>query len=190
MNPMRIFYTVCAAWVAAEVILLLVKRSRRDDVSRRDQGSVWIIWMAVSISAFAGGMLTAVRSARMPSALIPYAFWTGLALIVAGFLIRIVAMMTLRRYFTVDVAIAKDHKVIDTGLYAIVRHPAYFGSFVSFLGLGLAFVNWLSLAVMLTVPGLAIAHRMRIEERALVDALGDQYRAYALRTKRLIPGVF
>jgi protein-S-isoprenylcysteine O-methyltransferase Ste14 len=36
----------------------------------------------------------------------------------------------------------------------------------------------------------AFAYRIHVEERALTEALGDQYRAYAAGTKRLIPGLF
>ncbi len=167
---MRILVAVCAGWVACELVLLFAKRSRAADVTRRDQGSVWVLWLVFTVCAFLGGMLSSVRETRFPPAARPYAIWVGIALIILGFVIRVAAILTLRRYFTVDVAIAKDHKVIDTGLYRTVRHPSYFGSFLSFLGLGLAFLNWLSLA--------------------LINALGDEYRAYAARTKRFIPGVF
>ena len=118
-----------------------------------------------------------------------WAFFT-IALIVAGVVLRWAAIATLRRYFTVDVAIRSDHRVVSPGLYGIVRHPMYLGSFLSFVGLGIAFMNWLSVVVIATVTALAFAYRISVEERALVTALGDDYRAYAARTKRLIPGVF
>jgi len=126
----------------------------------------------------------------MPAPIRPYAFWGGLALIVVGFAIRLIAIFTLRRYFTVDVAIAKDHKVIDRGLYGVIRHPSYSGSLLSFLGLGIAFMNWLSLAIMIIGPAIGIGYRIAVEERTLIGALGEDYRIYAVRTKRLVPGVF
>ncbi|HSP16084.1 MAG TPA: isoprenylcysteine carboxylmethyltransferase family protein [Thermoanaerobaculia bacterium] len=190
MNPMRVFLVVVILWVGSEFVLLFAKRSRSGDASQKDQGSVWVLWLVFTVCAFLAGTFQSVPETRMPALLRPWAFWTGLALIVVGFVLRLTAIFTLRRYFTVDVAIARDHKVIDTGLYGIVRHPSYTGSLVSFLGLGVAFANWVSLAIMIIGPALAIAYRIRIEERALLSALGDSYRAYAARTKRLIPGVF
>ena len=189
MNPSRILIAVSAVWVGCEILLMFLKRSGKD-TSRQDRGSMTALWVTIAASCFLGGFAASVSATRMPRGIRIYAFFGGLALIVLGFALRLAAIFTLRRYFTVDVAIAKDHKVIDTGLYGIVRHPSYVGSFISFLGLGLAFVNWLSLAIVVIGPTIAFAYRIRIEERALIDALGDEYRAYAARTKRFIPGVF
>jgi protein-S-isoprenylcysteine O-methyltransferase Ste14 len=114
----------------------------------------------------------------------------GVALIVLGLAIRWTAVVTLWRYFTVDVSIRRDHRVIQHGIYRIIRHPAYLGSLISFIGLGVTFMNWLSLAAIVIGTLIVFSYRIAVEERALVTALGDEYRAYAARTKRLIPGVF
>ena len=87
-------------------------------------------------------------------------------------------------------AIASDHKVIQDGLYRIVRHPSYAGSLLSSIGLGLAFQNGLSFAVVLLLAIAAISYRISVEEDALTTALGDEYRRYAARTKRLVPGIY
>jgi protein-S-isoprenylcysteine O-methyltransferase len=58
------------------------------------------------------------------------------------------------------------------------------------VGLGLCFGNWLTI-LFLTVPIIgAFLWRIRIEERALTGALGEDYRAYMRRTKRLIPWLY
>jgi len=190
MKPNTILEIVAGSWVACEVALLFIKRSRKEDVTRHDSGSMNLLWMSIAAACFLAGSVTRFSATRMPPLMRWPAFWTGIALIVIGFAIRLAAIFTLRRYFTVDVAIAKDHQVIDRGLYGIVRHPSYAGSILSFIGLGLAFMNWLSLAIVVIGPSLAFVYRIRVEERALTDALGDAYRAYAARTKRLIPRVF
>jgi protein-S-isoprenylcysteine O-methyltransferase Ste14 len=61
---------------------------------------------------------------------------------------------------------------------------------MTILGFGLALTNGLSLAIMLVLPGLAYAFRMRVEEAALREAFGEEYRDYMRRTKRLIPFIF
>ena len=126
--------------------------------------------------------------ARMPNARM--ALDTGIALIVAGVIIRAIAIATLWRYFSVDVTIRKDQALIQHGPYALVRHPAYTGSLLSFIGLGVAFGSWLSLAIVTVAAFAGFAYRIAIEERALVEHFGDAYRSYSARTKRLIPGVF
>ncbi|PYL73808.1 MAG: hypothetical protein DMF22_00625 [Verrucomicrobia bacterium] len=80
--------------------------------------------------------------------------------------------------------------MIDSGPYRHIRHPTYTGALLAFVGLGFCFGNWLSI-LFLTVPIIAaFLWRIRIEERALTDALGEDYHAYAARTKRLIPFVY
>jgi len=190
MSATAILLTVCGIWVACEFLIISIKRSNPSEAARDDRYSILVLILTLAISPFVGSILTSVRATRMPQSIAPYAFWGGIALIIIGFMIRLAAIFTLRKYFTVDVAIAKDHKVIDHGVYGIVRHPAYAGSLMSFFGLGLAFMNWLSLAVLIIGPAIGIWFRVRVEEDALTGALGDDYRAYASRTKRFIPGVF
>ena len=48
----------------------------------------------------------------------------------------------------------------------------------------------LSLAILVVLPRLAYAFRMRVEEAVLRAACGDEYRDYKRRTKRLIPFIF
>lgn len=117
-------------------------------------------------------------------------FILGLVLMAAGILIRQWAIVTLGRFFTVDVRVREDQTVVDRGPYRWVRHPAYTGLFVFFVGLGLALGNWASLAVLATVPTAGLVARMRSEERALLDGLGEPYRRYAATRRRLFPGIW
>ena len=114
----------------------------------------------------------------------------GVAVFAAGVSLRWYAIAYLGRLFTFDVAIAVDHRVIDTGPYRRVRHPAYTGSLLSFVGLGVCGGNALSLLVLVTPIALAFARRIVIEEAALTAALGSRYVDYAARTKRLVPFVY
>ena len=59
-----------------------------------------------------------------------------------------------------------------------------------FVGMGLALSNWLSLLLLVITSIAVYTYRVRIEERVLLDTVGDAYRAYAKRTKRFIPFVF
>jgi protein-S-isoprenylcysteine O-methyltransferase Ste14 len=120
----------------------------------------------------------------------PFLGYLGCLLIMAGLLIRWLAISTLRRQFTVNVSIVKDHKIIDTGIYAFIRHPAYLGSLLSFLGLGLAFESWICLLIVFILPLMATLYRISVEEKVLNDHFGQEYSDYTMRTKRLIPKVF
>jgi protein-S-isoprenylcysteine O-methyltransferase len=104
--------------------------------------------------------------------------------------LRWYSIFFLGRFFTVDVAVAADQHVIDTGPYRFIRHPSYTGVLLAFLGLALCFGNAATL-FMLVVPTTAVfLYRIRIEEAALQSGLGEPYKQYMQRTKRLLPFVY
>jgi protein-S-isoprenylcysteine O-methyltransferase Ste14 len=114
----------------------------------------------------------------------------GLSFLIAGISIRWAAIYALGNFFTGTVVIMDNHRLIRAGLYKHLRHPAYTGSLIAHLGLGLSFSNWFSL-VLSVVPFLvAVTYRIHVEEQALTEAFGDEYRDYSRDTKRLIPNVY
>src|SRR6266550_697607 len=114
----------------------------------------------------------------------------GLALLIFGIIIRWRAIRDLGRYFTSTVRIKDNHRLIRTGLYGHLRHPAYTGALVAHLGLGMTFANWYSVALS-SIPYLfAAMYRIQVEEQVLVAEFGQEYLDYAHTTKRLIPKVY
>ena len=59
-----------------------------------------------------------------------------------------------------------------------------------FLGLGLGIGNWISVVIIIVPIFSVFLWRMGIEEAALLEALGEPYRSYMNRTKRLIPMIY
>lgn len=57
-------------------------------------------------------------------------------------------------------------------------------------GLGLGMANWISVLICCVVPLLGLLPRIRVEEAELVRVLGEPYRDYRRRTRRLVPGVW
>jgi protein-S-isoprenylcysteine O-methyltransferase Ste14 len=103
---------------------------------------------------------------------------TGILMITLGLVLRWIAIFSLGRQFTVDVAITQGHQLIRTGIYKVLRHPSYAGSLLSFLGLGLAFSNYLSVVVIFVPICAAFLYRIHIEEKTLVATFGDEYLNY------------
>ena len=183
-----LLFAVCFfAWALFELWVNL--RQWGQGALNRDAFSRYLIIIGMLL-AFALAVLATRLHAFDFAAARAELFWLGLALMVAGLLFRLVAIRQLGRYFVPEVAIQPGQRVIDKGLYRYLRHPSYTGTFVTILGYALALGNWLSLAVMLLVPGLVYGLRMWIEEAALIEAFGEEDRAYSRRTKRLIPFVF
>jgi protein-S-isoprenylcysteine O-methyltransferase len=111
-------------------------------------------------------------------------------LFVAGLLLRWWAIVTLGRFFTVDVTLEKDHVLVELVPFRMVRHPSYTGVLLAFAGFALSLGNWAALLVILLPIGAAFIHRMNVEENALSGALGPQYTDYMRRTKRLMPFIY
>jgi protein-S-isoprenylcysteine O-methyltransferase Ste14 len=83
----------------------------------------------------------------------------------------------------------RDHAVVETGPYAVVRHPFYAADPLIFLGLGLWLESYTAVLCAL-VPTALMLLRLTLEERLLRDALPG-YRAYTTRVRyRLVPGLW
>jgi protein-S-isoprenylcysteine O-methyltransferase Ste14 len=113
-------------------------------------------------------------------------FYVGAGMIIVGVLVRQYAIVTLGLLHTLDVTTRPAQPVVEGGPYRWVRHPSYAGAMLTGAGILLCSTNWLSLACYALVVA-TYAYRIRVEESALTADLGEPYRAYMRRTKRLIP---
>jgi len=92
-------------------------------------------------------------------------------------------------YLSRTIEVQKGQKVIDTGLYGVVRHPMYSATLLLFLSMPLVLGSVYSFLIFLAYP-LIIAKRIKHEEQFLETEL-DGYRAYQQKVKyRLIPFVW
>jgi len=88
------------------------------------------------------------------------------------------------------IVIEKDHQLITTGVYRVVRHPMYFAGLLGALGVGIAFGSILVTAIGVVIDLVSYGYRIATEEQLLKQEFGDAYEEYAERTKRLIPFVY
>jgi protein-S-isoprenylcysteine O-methyltransferase Ste14 len=104
--------------------------------------------------------------------------------------IRFWAVRELGHAFRTTVEVHDGQDVVDTGPYRLVRHPSYTGLLLIAAGFGLGGGNWPGLALCVVLPALATLRRIRVEENEMIEVLGEPYRDYVTRTKRLFPGVW
>jgi protein-S-isoprenylcysteine O-methyltransferase len=176
-------------YLVSEILLNVTRRSRSKTGTKQDRSTLGTIWLVIAVSIMAGVFVAQnFRAAALPHARMFAS--AGLVLFFAGLILRWWAIITLGRFFTVDVAIEKDHELVERGPFRIVRHPSYSGVLLAFVGLGLSLGNWAALLVILIPIGAAFIHRMNVEEDALFRALGPRYAEYMKRTKRLVPFVY
>jgi len=170
----------------SEVVLALTRRSTAKTASK-DANSLRVLWVVIIICIWLSLVAQKVwRGAILPSWCVPI----GVVLFTGGLILRWYSIIHLGRFFTVNVAIADDHQLVDTGPYRFLRHPSYTGALLAFIGFGVVLRNCASILIISLPVGFAFMYRIQVEERALVEAFGDRYRAYMRRTKRLIPLVY
>jgi protein-S-isoprenylcysteine O-methyltransferase len=177
------------AWPVAEYVLGRVRRASRESHDVRDRGSQGLLWVAIAISVTAGIFAQRIGSGGFGFTLAARG-WLSLALLVAGISLRVWAIHSLGKFFTVQVALHADHRVVRAGPYRWLRHPSYSGALIAFAGLGILAGNAWSLGIILIGTGAAFAYRIAVEERALRGRLGEEYAEYSRTTKRLIPFVY
>ncbi|HYY95134.1 MAG TPA: isoprenylcysteine carboxylmethyltransferase family protein [Pyrinomonadaceae bacterium] len=154
-----------------------------------DRGSLALFDASGVLSVPAGIILGFTDYGRMRSGA-AFVETAGLVLLVAGTALRRAAIRELWSYFTVNVSILEGQKVVRRGLYRYMRHPSYTGLLLRYLGFGLAFANWFSVALIFLPLCGATLYRIGVEEAALRERFGEEYASYARATKRLIPGIY
>ena len=176
-------------YLVSEILLTLTRRSRSKTGTKQDRSTLGIIWLVIAVSIIAGVFVAQnFRAAALPYGRVFAS--AGVVLFAAGLILRWWAIITLGRFFTVDVTIERDHELVEQGPFRVVRHPSYTGGLLAFVGLALSLRNWATLLVILLPIGAAFIHRMNVEEDALSRALGPRYAEYMRRTKRLVPFVY
>jgi protein-S-isoprenylcysteine O-methyltransferase Ste14 len=180
-----LFAASMLAWFVLEVRQSLRTRTGS---THADRGSLIVLRATTA----AGFVLGVVAARAFPAAAIPgdVALWIGLALLWSGVALRVWCFRTLGTYFTFSVQTSADQPLITGGPYRFVRHPAYLGMVLALLGVCLLLANWLGLMVFAVLMLAGLVYRIRVEERALQDELGDRWLAYARTRSRLVPFVW
>jgi protein-S-isoprenylcysteine O-methyltransferase len=114
----------------------------------------------------------------------------GFTLFIAGLTLRWVAILSLKKAFTVKVTILKGHKLKSNGVYRWMRHPSYTGMYIYTFGLGLALHSVLSVAILLWGVWYTTHNRIPVEEAVLEDHFGQEYRDYKAKTWKLFPLIY
>lgn len=187
------FVLTLADWFAAlrkgEAVTLLPERKGRK-WPLWTQAVIIFIGMALCVPLFYYGwipLFDVSSSAALALGVI------GLILYLAGLVFVLWARRTLGKNWGLStsqqVKLLDDHQLIQSGPFAFVRHPMYFGAWVLFLGLTLLYPVWAIFILFLSTL-IAFSGRARREESALEERFGNLWLEYKKRTKFLIPFIY
>ena len=189
MNLEFFFKLLGEIWAAGEILLAVFTTTWRGQGKIQDRGSQILLWVVIIASSWIDGWMHKFFPVDMPGS---YSWLRPVALgiLILGLGIRAVAVFTLGRAFSANVAMRAGQSLQRSGLYALVRHPSYLGLELILLAFALHARTWACFAVVLVPPTLALLYRIHVEETALRRAFGAEYDDYSRSTKRLIPGLY
>lgn len=172
-------------------IVLLLKapdllRKRLD--AREKEGEQKAV-VALSALIFLAGFVLAGLDSRFAWSEMPWGISLAAAFVQLAAYGMYAEVMRENAYLSRTISVQQGQKVVDTGLYGVVRHPMYAATVLLFLAIPVVLGSWAALAVFLAYP-FVIAKRIRNEEKVLREGL-DGYAAYCEKVRwRLIPFVW
>ncbi len=188
----NLFNTVFIAILLSEAVIFIKTYQKKGDSKRRDNGTKWLLIGCYAVCIY---MSVLGVSQRMPEQIrlcvLPYfVSWLGIAMVGAGVSIRLTAVFTLKKAFTVNVQTTNSQHLITNGIYHLVRNPSYTGSILSLVGVAVSFRNIVSIILVVMISMVCYMTRIHTEEIALSERFGDEFADYAKNTWRLFPYIF
>jgi protein-S-isoprenylcysteine O-methyltransferase Ste14 len=187
------FVLTLAEWLVAlrkgQAVTLLPER----------KGGTWPLWSQVGI-VFLGMLLCVPLFYYLWIPIITLSASTehildvfGLIIYLAGCAFVLWARRTLGKMWGLstsqNVKLLDGHQLIQSGAYAVVRNPMYFGWWAAMFGLLLLYPTWMIL-LLLVSSVMAFFGRARREEAALAERFGEAWTEYKKHTKFLIPFIY
>lgn len=114
----------------------------------------------------------------------------GVAVFLAGVLLRLWSMRTLARAFSYDLKILEGHELVRRGPYRVLRHPSYTGLLLWSIGFALWNPSLPGLALLVASTIAEVARRVRVEEQLLEAHFGEAWRRHADATWAVVPAIW
>lgn len=177
----------------SEIFIFVYAHEKKDrKVISRDRGTKWLLYLNFIVCIFISFYNVSkkafdfIRMMKLPG----FCIELGIGLMLLGIVIRVSAVLTLKKAFTLNVQVTSRQKLITLGLYRKIRHPAYTGSILSLVGVALALRNLLSVIIVFCCCIICYQIRIMVEETVLENRFGDKYTSYKHNTYKLFPFVF
>lgn len=192
-----IYYSFNILWICillSEIFIFLFTYQKRDKSKqqRSDKGTKWLLIINFVLCVYiAVWFISESCPLVLRNKLLPYwVSYIGILFMLLGIIIRLTAVFTLKRAFTLNVQTTNEQHLITTGIYHKIRHPAYTGSVVSLVGIALSSRNVFGIIAVFLLNMICYSVRIHIEETALKNHFKDEYEEYSAHTFRLFPYIW
>ncbi|MCQ8104780.1 isoprenylcysteine carboxylmethyltransferase family protein [Methylomonas sp. SURF-2] len=190
MTSARLVWLVlCLGWVAAEIRLARQTRRNGQNIVTGERRTQNWLWLSILTGLGLALLFKQLAWFPLPPSYLPRQL-LALAAFGGGLSLRFWAVQHLGRFFTTHVTIQQRHRLITSGPYRAIRHPAYTGLLLALTAAGWAMGDFLAL-LCLTLPVFwGFRLRIDIEEGMLRERFGDSYREYCRNSWRLLPWLY
>lgn len=168
-------------------------KGRKVAVARSEHG--WREYFRIAASTWGIAIIpiidattTSLRGADL--AFRPSLAWIGAAAFAVALWIFWSAHRELGRNFSPTLVVRQSHTLVTQGIYAYIRHPMYTAFWLWVIAQALLLQNWLVAIGGIAGWGILFFGRIGQEEAMMRETFGEQYDAFARRTKRLVPWVY
>lgn len=111
----------------------------------------------------------------------------GVGLWLIAMVVRLKAILTLGRYWSLHLEIRGDHQLITDGIYRYMRHPAYSAIMLEVIAIPLTLNAWVALGIAMAAYVPMLLARWSREEREMVVKFGAAYERYRQAVPAFIP---
>lgn len=173
------------------LLLARLRANRNEKVANAGQANITWLWIAVQgLGIGVAGMGRVEILTGPPTLAMIVRALVVLTLMLAAVWLFDSSSRTMGKNWSLVARTRSDHNLVQTGPFALVRHPIYVALFLFMCAMAIAYGHTSNLVIGVPVFAFGTWMRIRHEERLLREMFGGEYDAYAARVKRFVPGVF
>lgn len=189
------FHILLVCIILSEIFIFLFtyqRNNKKIKQKRSDKGTKWLLYINFIICIYISFLFVSqncplvVRNKLLPH----FGAYIGVLCMLFGIVIRLIAVSTLKRAFTLNVQTTNEQHLITTGIYRKIRNPAYTGSIMSMVGIALSLRNVLATILVILLCIICYSIRIHVEEAALMEHFQDEFKEYVTNTFRLFPYIW
>jgi protein-S-isoprenylcysteine O-methyltransferase Ste14 len=175
-------------WIAWLVYWAVMAFSSKRTVERGGFLGYRLVALVLVLGLLAAGRLFHLSShSRLWGTTLALGIATDL-IVLAGAAFTVWARVVLGRNWSAEVTFKRDHELIESGPYALVRHPIYTGLIVMALGTAINYGRVIGFVLLIAICG-AVWWKAGEEERMMSRHFPDAYAEYKLRVRAIVPFV-